>query len=382
MRAYLIAAAMVILAAWAALAPQNAEARNPECFASGATAQDIVCAYLDHVGGAVRTGVFSPAAPTFADRADLGGIGTSALSCVSWGERHDCFVKATDDTLYSFAYLGGRTHSGWAGLGAPRGGLRGDPSCVAWAPLRIDCLAQGADGAIWHLFWNGATWSSWQSVGGQWQGSPRCFSRTTERIDCFVRGADGQYGHLTFDGRRWRTRAAPVTTGVRAFPDCAVFITPTLSCVFNVDGILIHKSWNGTRWTDRVGPPRPEARFPNEFDCASGDGGQTMVCAVRTVFIGTPAVAISSYRAGDAAWSPWALVTLLDVHEISCASSAQTSARRSHFLCAFAGIGGGGELQFAHWAGGRASSGSMLDVRYDTMPETAVGLDYARFRGP
>ena len=83
----------------------------------------------------------------------LGGNTQEPLECVSWGpNRIDCFVRGTDDALWTKSWNG----SGWGGWESLGGMLEENPECVSWGPNRIDCFARGTDDALWINSWNGS----------------------------------------------------------------------------------------------------------------------------------------------------------------------------------------------------------------------------------
>ena len=96
----------------------------------------------------------------------LGGqipAGTGPAAC-SWGSgRLDVFVQGTDGALWHKWYTG-TSWSGWESLG---GSLTSSPAATSPASGLIDVFARGSDGALWYKDWNGAAWSSWHSLGGQ-----------------------------------------------------------------------------------------------------------------------------------------------------------------------------------------------------------------------
>ncbi len=64
-------------------------------------------------------------------------------------------------------------------------------------------FARGGDGQLWHLWWDGTAWSSWEPLGGQLQGAPTVASWASNRLDVFVRGTDDQLWHQWWDGVQW-----------------------------------------------------------------------------------------------------------------------------------------------------------------------------------
>jgi hypothetical protein len=125
----------------------------------------------------------------------------------------DLFVRGTDDAVY-WSREGGP----WVYLGAPAGGVRGDPGAVSWAPGRLDLFARGADDKLWQRFSEdgGATWSGWlRPVGtdGVLASGPEVISRGPGRLDVYVGGTDGQVWSRSWGGAGWspvwRSHGAP-----------------------------------------------------------------------------------------------------------------------------------------------------------------------------
>ena len=87
---------------------------------------------------------------------------------------------------------------GWESLG---GILKEKPECVSWGPNRIDCFVRGTDDALWTNSWNGSRWRGWESLGGRLEEKPECVSWRLNRIDCFARGADGAMRHIGLKGQ-------------------------------------------------------------------------------------------------------------------------------------------------------------------------------------
>jgi Fibronectin type III domain len=85
----------------------------------------------------------------------LGGrISLSPCAVSADGTRLDVFVRGTDGALWHDGIngLNGSTWS-WEGLGGDGlgGPLTSAPSAVSWGPGRLDVVARGSDGALWHL---------------------------------------------------------------------------------------------------------------------------------------------------------------------------------------------------------------------------------------
>ena len=149
--------------------------------------------------------------PTWQEE-NLGGTLTSAPTAVSWGsDRLDVFAKGTDNALWH-KWWGGGPWSGWESLGgdlvsnsAPSSPLGGfGPVVTSWAPGRLDVFARGTDSQLWHRFYAGG-WSSWEPLGGVLASSPGGVSWGPNRIDVFCRGTDtaGAVWHKWWDGATW-----------------------------------------------------------------------------------------------------------------------------------------------------------------------------------
>jgi hypothetical protein len=69
--------------------------------------------------------------------------------------------------------------------------LIGQPAAVARDADRIDVLAAGDDGAIWHRWWNGAEWVAWQRIGSAPAGvSAVAADWVGSRLDVYARDRD------------------------------------------------------------------------------------------------------------------------------------------------------------------------------------------------
>lgn len=87
--------------------------------------------------------------------------------------------------------------SGWEQLG---GQLTSQPNAVSSGPNRIDVVARGLDGAVWHRWWDGTSWQGWASLGGSCQGAPAICSWGNGRLDVFTVGLDSHVWHKWFEG--------------------------------------------------------------------------------------------------------------------------------------------------------------------------------------
>ena len=125
---------------------------------------------------------------------------TSAPGAVSWGfNRIDVFVKGTDNALWH-KWWNGASWSGWESLG---GVLTSAPTVSSWGDNRLDVFVKGTDNALWHKWWDGASWSNWKSLGGVLTSAPGAVSWGFNRIDVFVKGTDNALWHKWWNGASW-----------------------------------------------------------------------------------------------------------------------------------------------------------------------------------
>jgi hypothetical protein len=359
----------------------TAWAGNPECFTSGIRGEELVCAAVTQPAAALVSGTLTSAAGSTALRGPttplrrMDGIGTSGISCVSWGKRHDCFVRATDRTLYSRAFLDTGVYSDWLGLGAPEGGLLSEPSCVAITTARIDCFVRaGNASSMWQLSWDGARWGAWTNRRGELIAPPRCFTRGPRSIDCVARFRGGALMHIIWNGTDWSAwrRVAPAVIGR---PDCVVFSAAELRCyVINGAGRFTQWILNGDRWVAGTPPPHPDpfAPFRGDVDCAASAGAAQVVCAWNSEIVGIPYVIAAKLDARG--WTNFKGVWIGVADRLSCTASATFP---TQFVCGFTPPGGGA-FWVIHWNGdtvGTRTPLQMADWGFIRFPET-VKTDY------
>src|SRR5438105_867576 len=64
------------------------------------------------------------------------------------------------------------------------------PVLVSSGPSRLDAFIRGADRAMWHKWWNGSTWTAWESLGGIVTSNVAAVSWAANRIDLVALGGD------------------------------------------------------------------------------------------------------------------------------------------------------------------------------------------------
>ena len=82
--------------------------------------------------------------------------------------------------------------SNWENLG---GVITSKVSAVSWGENRIDCFARGTDNAMYHRWWDGSKWGGWESLGGVLLTDPVGTSWSAGRLDLFGEGTNGAMYH-------------------------------------------------------------------------------------------------------------------------------------------------------------------------------------------
>lgn len=86
---------------------------------------------------------------------------------------------------------------GWESLGRPPNGpFKGAPAVSSWGRNQLDVFVRGADGQLWHKYYDGR-WSRWEGLdaGLALASSPAAAAWGPGRLDVFARGADGNLWH-------------------------------------------------------------------------------------------------------------------------------------------------------------------------------------------
>jgi hypothetical protein len=86
--------------------------------------------------------------------------------------------------------------TGWTSLG---GAAKSAPTIITWESGRLDVFAWGLDDQLWGNYWiNG--WAGWYPLGGILTSAPEATTRGSNIIDIFARGADGAVWQKTWNG--------------------------------------------------------------------------------------------------------------------------------------------------------------------------------------
>ncbi len=175
---------------------------------------------------------------------NLGGVNTSDADMASSGVNNlDVFGRGSDNHLWHTSWNGIKW-TGWVGLGGSTvesgpgavyqgggqtdvmanlfnhevshwftfgsgwlsqtlgGNNTSDPDLSSWGSGRLDLFVRGSDAALWHRYWNGVSWSGWESLGGSMYGGPGAVSWGPNRIDVVARSNDANHSltHWWYDG--------------------------------------------------------------------------------------------------------------------------------------------------------------------------------------
>jgi hypothetical protein len=125
--------------------------------------------------------------------------------------------------------------------------LTSAPSVSSWGDNRLDVFVKGTDNALWHKWWDGASWSDWESLGGVLTSAPGAVSWDFNRIDVFVKGTDNALWHKWWDGASWsgwESLGADAVTTPDAVPGAS------LEGIWNCDdsGIYYMRQFGSTLW--------------------------------------------------------------------------------------------------------------------------------------
>lgn len=186
----------------------------------------------------------------------LGGIITSRPTAVSWANnRIDVVARGADGAVYH-RWWDGAHWNGWESLG---GQIQGAPAICSWGNGRLDIFAWGMDQSLWHKWYQGG-WSGWERLGGQLSSEPACVSWASNRIDIVARGMDSAMWHMWWDGHwnGWESLGGVITSA----PAISSWSNGRLDCFAKgTDNKLWHKWYQGG-WSNWEGLGDPMAGAP------------------------------------------------------------------------------------------------------------------------
>ena len=179
--------------------------------------------------------------------ADLDGYCLNGVAAAAWDlNRLDTFVVGSDGALYH-KWWDGSSWSGWEYQG---GYCISAPAAVSWAPNRIDTFVIGTDHAMYHKWWDGSSWSGYENLGGYCLNGVAVASWAPNGLDTFVIGGDGAMYHKWWDGFSWSGWESQGGYCISA--PAAVSWGPNRidTFVIGTDHAMYHKWWDGSSWSD------------------------------------------------------------------------------------------------------------------------------------
>jgi len=127
----------------------------------------------------------------------------SAPAACAQGTTVALFAEGADHALY-WKHWDGTTWSTPASLG---GNLTSSPAATSPANGVIDVFASGTDGALWskNTTNGGASWTSWHSLGGQLASGtgPAACAQNANSLDVFIQGTGNALWHRSLQGSTW-----------------------------------------------------------------------------------------------------------------------------------------------------------------------------------
>jgi len=209
----------------------------------------------------------------------LGGASTSSPAAISMNYSYfsvDVFVRGTDGALWEKHYQNG--WSTWISLGGQLAAGTG-PAVASWSAGRLDVFVDGTDGALWHKWYNGTSWSGWESLGGQLTSAPAATSPASGAIYVFARGTDGAIWEKPYSNgwSSWRSLGGQVAAGTGPAVSQALWLfvqgTDHQLSRMRVGGGSVKSTGLGTL----AGAP-PEALSTSSPGAVVSTTGETLVC--------------------------------------------------------------------------------------------------------
>lgn len=182
----------------------------------------------------------------------VGGTLTDAPSAIYFGMTRTFHVYARSTANKLLQYFNDQ----WQDLGAPFGGFVGTPGAVVRDMNIIDICVCGADQHMYHMYWDGRGWYSWQSLSGDLASGPSLSSWGPGRLDCFARGKFNNLIHCWWSATEGWSHWEDLSPTMRIqqdiqFAPSAVAWGVNRIDVFATrsgDGRLLHCWWDGQWW--------------------------------------------------------------------------------------------------------------------------------------
>ena len=108
-------------------------------------------------------------------------------------------VRGIDDHIWHLWWAG----NGWSTWETDGGDVASSPGAVSWGPDRIDVFTTDSHGALQHLWWDGTAWLGWQKLDGILTSSPEAASSGDQHLDIYALGLGAMLYHRTLNGLNW-----------------------------------------------------------------------------------------------------------------------------------------------------------------------------------
>ncbi|KAF2839143.1 fucose-specific lectin [Patellaria atrata CBS 101060] len=164
-------------------------------------------------------------------------------------------IHLSDNTFSLFAYWGqnhlyhdyynGTAWEGWDDLGEM---WNNTPAAASWAENRLDVVALGEGGSLYHKSWNRNSWTdTWEDLGGSFESEPVLVVSDSDRLDLFALGDDDQLRHKALDGRDWQRDWDVIPSGNITFNSAPVAVSARNRRVdvfiLGTENQLLHRSF-------------------------------------------------------------------------------------------------------------------------------------------
>lgn len=201
--------------------------------------------------------------------ADLGAPSTGSLArgegdlaVTSWGPgRIDVVARGSDGRLWHRRYA---EADGWSSWDNPSSaaGVAGALSMNSWAPERLDIVWSDSAGNLFHIAWLGASWSIIDPLGhpGTVIRSTTIVAAERNRLDVFAAGDDRRLWHIAWGGESFGGWDNPGgVADVSGLPSVSSWAPGRLDVLWisSSANAVKHLAWDG-RWSSvrTLQPPR------------------------------------------------------------------------------------------------------------------------------
>lgn len=172
-------------------------------------------------------------------------------------ETIDIYVRGADDRLWQKWWDGQQWQPSDGGWAVHDDGFKlgSSPAVVAAGAHFREVFARGADGAVYHKFWDGSKWNGWFGLGGEIKGAPSVVIPSPGTLDVYVWGSDDRLWQKWWDGKSWNPSDegwAPHSDGrLLGSAPSVVCDGPAIRDVYarSRTGSVIHKFWAGNQWS-------------------------------------------------------------------------------------------------------------------------------------